>query len=160
MLFCYRKDDALAQCLEIFMDFWQVFLQIFLHVLCFNFFFCIMYYTKCIKHRNKIKVRRTCCFIWLSLVILNFFVWFVFQHHHDHLIHCSGARAHAAVSVDVQSRVDQHTPGEPSALRRDHSHPLQHPHSHRVRGLAKIPLYSSGWNHHQGDLMQKTWSVV
>lgn len=110
----------------------------------FSFFFCIMYYTKCIKHRNKIKVRRTCCFIWLSLVILNYFVGFVFQHHHDHLIHCSGARAHAAVSVDVQSRVDQHTRGEPSALRRDHSHPLQHPHSHRVRGLAKIPLYSSG----------------
>lgn len=69
---------------------------------------------------------------------------FVPQHHHDHIFHSAGARSDAAVSVDLQPGLDQHTCRQPHALRGHHTDPVQHSHPHRVRGSAQVPLHAPG----------------
>ena len=72
------------------------------------------------------------------------------KHHHDHFVHIARPGAHAAVSVDLQPRVDQHARGQPDALRGDHPHALQHSGPYRPRGRAALPLHADSRHRVEG----------
>lgn len=74
------------------------------------------------------------------------------QHHHDHIFHSVGARADAAVSVDLQPGLDQHTCGQPHALRGHHPDPVQHSHPHRFGSYAEVPQHAFGRHCFKGNL--------
>lgn len=74
------------------------------------------------------------------------------QHRHDHIFHSAGARADAAVSVDLQPGLDQHTCGQPHALRGHHPDPVQHSHPHWFRSYAEVPLHARGRHCFKGNL--------
>lgn len=70
---------------------------------------------------------------------------------HDHLVHAARAALHAALSVDLQSRVDSRARRAAAAPRCHHTHTLHHARAHRPGARAPLQVPARRRQSAQGE---------